>query len=235
MAGDRMISLADLESLLDELTEGDLEPEEAVVAANELAEAVVGFIAERSSGEDPPAEALDDVVDAASLAQQGYEDVGDRFGKGSAERDTLIQLSGYWETRAASARLEASVMRNRSAVLVGTPTTSTPTSPLQAASTKADGSATPADLTEVSPKSGLGALGSGGRRGKRSGSVPTRQGRNVLELGSGEHFKEAIAGIARRSGRLGLDDASIPGKGTDPNAGTLGVDEAPSGKESDDD
>jgi hypothetical protein len=232
-----MTSLADLEIMLNDLVEGGFARDEAVVRANELAEAVVEFIAGRTSGGDPPPEALDDVVGAAALAQQGYEGVGGRFDNNTPERGTLTQLSAYWEMRAASARLEASVVRNRSAMAATVAAPATPTSRLRAFGTKAAASTTSVDVAEVTPKLDLGPSLRDRRPEARAGDVPTRQATGD-DLGAAEQFKEAqskqaqfkqaVEGIARRRGERGIDQASTSSKGTDPTA--LELSEVPRGK-----
>ncbi len=123
--GDRMSSAAkislDLKALEDQLKDGRLEPAAGIVSANELAETVVGFIADLTVGPAPPADMLDQVAAAARQAQQGYEAVRDRLAFDSPEQDTLGLLAGYWEMRAVAAELEASVVRNRSAMLAAVP------------------------------------------------------------------------------------------------------------------
>ena len=123
--GDRMSSLARisllLEDLKDELKDGRLEPAAGMIRANELAETVVDFIADLTVGPEPPTDMLDQVAEAASQAQQGYEAVRERLTADSPEQDTLGLLAGYWEMRAVAAGLEASVVRNRSAMLAAVP------------------------------------------------------------------------------------------------------------------
>jgi hypothetical protein len=230
---DRVTSKTDLKILLNDLKEGTFTRDEAVVHANELAEAVVGFIAERTGGLDPSAEAFDEVGDAASVAQQGYEWVGGLVDNGTPMRDTLMQLSGYWEMRAASAHLEASVMRNRSATAAPVTAPTTSTSDLSVPSTKAAGPTTSVDVAEVKPKLDLGQAPRDRRPEARSGDVRTRPSTGD-GLGAAaqnkRQFNQDVEGIARRRGHRGFGEASTSSKGTDPTAPDLEPIETP-GKE----
>ena len=217
-----MTSLADLEIDLEDLKERGSSADEAVVDANALAEAVVGFIAERISEPDPLAEALDDVVRAASLAQQGYEEVRGRYGSNAPERETLIQLAGYWELRAAAARDEARVMRNMSALAAAVTAPATPpTSDLSVSSMKA--ATTSVAVAEVKPKSDLGTPQRDRRPEAGTGEV-TRQATDD-DLGSAEELKDAP--FRKDSGARAIG-APTSSKGTEGNA--LGLNDVTRGK-----
>jgi hypothetical protein len=240
MEGDRMTSLADIESLLDdlldELKHGGLESAAALVPANELAEAVVGFVAELTMSPDPPPDMLDQVADAAAFAHKAYAAVSDRLPDESPEQDALGLLAGYWEMRTAAARLEASVVRNRSAVLAAVPGSDTPVSPLQATpTTKAGTPPTSTDLAEARSKSGLGQLGSDDRPEADLGDDPFRPG-TIEDFGMREQAKHRFGGIRRPPSDAGIDKAATTGKGTDPldRARRLGLHKARKGEESGD-
>jgi hypothetical protein len=240
MESDRMTSLADIESLLDDLVDelkhGGLEPEAALVPANELAEAVVGFVSALTVSPDPPPDMLDQVAEAVAFAQKGYAAVSERLPAESPEQETLGLLAGYWEMRTTAARLEASVVRNRSAVLAAVPAPETSSSPLQAkATTKAGAPPTTSDPAEVRSKSGLGPLGSDDRPEADLGDDPFRPG-TIEDFGTREQAKHRVSGFRRPPSDVGIDKAATTGKGTDPlgRARKLGLYKAREGEESGD-
>lgn len=231
-----------LEDLKDELKDGRLEPTAGMTRANELAETVVDFIADLTVGPEPPTDMLDQVAEAASQAQQGYEAVRERLTADSPEQDTLGLLAGYWEMRAVAAGLEASVVRNRSAMLAAVPAPE-PSAPallapssapalLAPSTTKVSTAAT--DLAEVGPGWGLGPPASGDRPETRPGDVPAPPG--TEDFGTGAEVKHALGGIRRPAGVLSIGKASTTAKGTDPldRVRRLGSHKARPGEESGD-
>lgn len=119
-------TLADIEALVDDLEDGLFDrPEEAVQAANRVADLVVEVIEHLTAlvdnGGGAPSErvqaAYDELVEAAESAQRGYEAAQRAYPAGSVERDALILVAGYWQMRAATARLESSIAKDRSAML----------------------------------------------------------------------------------------------------------------------
>ena len=227
-----MTSRADLDELLTNLKEESFAPGEAVILANELAEAVVGFIADRAGGHDPPADVLDDVVDAAEFAQKGYDEAATAFQKGSPERETLKELSAYWEMRAAAARYEAGVMRSRTMMAAEVATPATPASPLHASSSsKTAAPTTSVDVAEVTSEWDPGVTERDRRPEARAGDVLTRQAGGDA-IGIGEQYKQDLKKIARGRGGLRVDEVSTASKGTDPTALGLELSKTPRRQES---